>query len=428
MDGVRIAGVAKEKACPNPFRAVPSPLLIGAQKLFHAPCGFSGRVGALIFEKDGACYAHYATKPIRNLPPCYQDLTEELLWPLVTLDSIGDCSLFDALGREHSFRTFLTEHLNAYQAKDAFHGGKKLAWFKGMFLYAMKEALTSPAVLLLNAFNQERSEERLVSLGEWHIGKCEPHDVRFDGTFYPPLSSAKPLLRFLLEGHELVSCKEEPIKEIPLLYEDSDFIAVNKPARLASVPALGERHNALTELSKTFGPLYDVHRLDMATSGVILYAKNRRAQSAMHELFRSHRIHKHYVALLDGNVESTNGVIRLPLGVNRLDRPRQCVVPLSAGGKPAETQFEVLEKCVGLGGKNLTKIRLTPITGRTHQLRVHCAHKWGLNCCIFCDSFYGHLGQFCEAPEKRLYLHAEVLSFEHPFTRKAIEIKAPCDF
>ncbi len=428
MDGVRLTTRVTEKGCPDPFRAVPTPLLIEAQKLFESPRGFSGRAGALIFEKGGVCYARYATMPVRDLPSSYQDLTEELLWPLATLDSIEDSPLFDATGSEFSFRAFLTERLNAYQAKDIFHGGKKLAWYKGMLLYAMKEAITSPAVLLLNDFNRERSSERLVSLGEWHIGECEPHDIRFDGTFYSPLSSAKPLLRFLLKGHEIAPLKEELVREIPILYEDSDFLAVNKPARLASVPAAGESHDALTELSKTHGALYDVHRLDMATSGVILYAKNRRAQSAIHELFRAHRIQKHYVALLDGDVELKSGVIRLPLGVNRLDRPRQCVVPLSAGGKLAETQFEVLGKCVSPNGEKLTRIRLTPVTGRTHQLRVHCAHTLGLNCSIFCDSFYGHLGQFCEASDKRLYLHAKELTFCHPFTGKTVEITAPCDF
>ncbi len=428
MDGVRLTARITDKGCPNPFRAPPSPLLVEAQKLFEIPHGFSGRAGALIFEKDGVCFARYAVKPLRGLPSCYQDLTENLLWPLVTLDAIEDSSLFDAKGKEHSFRAFLTERLNAYQAKDIFHGGKKLAWFKGMLLYAMKEAITSPAVLLLNAFNRERSDERLVSLGEWHVGECEPHDIRFDGTFYPPLSSAKPLLRFLLEGYEIAPLKEEPVREIPILYEDSDFLAVNKPARLASVPAAGENRDALTELSKTHGALYDVHRLDMATSGVILYAKNRKAQCAMHELFRLHCIQKHYVALLDGDVALTSGVIRLPLGINRLDRPRQCVVPLGAGGKVAETQFEVLEKCIGPNGENLTRIRLTPVTGRTHQLRIHCAHKLGLNCSIFCDSFYGHLGQFCEAPDKRLYLHAEELTFCHPFTGETVKVTAPCDF
>ncbi len=428
MDGVRLTGRVTGKGCPDPFRAPPSPLLIEAQKRFSAPQRFSGRAGALIFEKDGVCYARYATKPLRDLPSRYQDLTENFLWPLATLDAIEEASLFDANGNEYSFRTFLTGQLNAYQAKDIFHGGKKLAWYKGMLLYAMKEAVTSPAVLLLNAFNRERSDERLVSLGEWHVGECEPHDIRFDGTFYPPLSSAKPLLRFLLNGHEIAPLKEEPVIEIPILYEDSDFLAVNKPAHLASVPAAGESHNVFTELSKTRGALYDVHRLDMATSGVILYAKSRKAQSAMHELFRAHQIQKHYIALLDGDVEVKSGVIRLPLGINRLDRPRQCVVPLSAGGKVAETQFEVLGKCIGSDGENLTRIRLTPVTGRTHQLRVHCAHKLGLNCSIFCDSFYGHLGQFCEAPGKRLYLHAETLTFCHPFTGKVVEINALCDF
>ena len=428
MEGTRLSNPYKGEACPNPFRAPPSRFLVEAQKLFSVPKDFRGRAGALVFEKAGVCYALYALKPTKELPSDYRCLSEGILWPAITLDTIADAQLFDASGNEHSFRAFLTERLNAYTAKDAFSGGKKLAWRKGVMLYAMKEALSSPAVTLLNAFNRERTTERLVSLGEWQVGVCDAYDIRFDSTFYSPLSSGKELVNFLLKGHALAPLEEEPIREIPILFEDKDLLIASKPPRLPSIPAAGEKRDCLTELSRDYGTLFDVHRLDMATSGVIVYARNRATQRAMQELFRTHTAKKEYVALLAGDVKERSGVIRLPLGVNRLDRPRQCVLPVGEGGKPAETYFEVLEKSTLQTAETQTLVRLVPITGRTHQLRVHCAHKLGLKIPIFCDTLYSPMGLFGEAVDKRLHLHAEKLSFRHPTTGNVVEVVASRSF
>ncbi len=142
MDGVRLSGIWDGKACPNPFRAPPSPFLVKAQKHFDAPAGFNGRVGALVFEKNGALYAQYAIKPNRTLPSDWRDLTSNLLWPSVSFDGISEAELFSADGTAFSFRAFLTKQLNASLAKDPFHGGKKLAWIKGQMLFAMREALS----------------------------------------------------------------------------------------------------------------------------------------------------------------------------------------------------------------------------------------------------------------------------------------------
>ncbi len=425
MQGTQLSNPYKGEVCPNPFRAPPSRFLVEAQKLFLAPKDFRGRAGALVFEKDGVCYALYALKPAKELPSDYRNLSEAVLWPAIALDTITDAPLFDASGNEHSFRAFLTKRLNAYAAKDAFSGGKKLAWRKGVMLYAMKEALSSPSVSLLNAFNRERTTERLLSLGEWQVSVCDAFDIRFDSSFYSPLSSSKELVNFLLKGHVIAPLEEEPIGEIPILFEDKDLLIASKPPRLPSIPAAGEKRDSLTELTKDYGPLFDVHRLDMATSGVIVYARNRATQRAMQELFRTHTAKKEYIALLAGDVKERSGVIRLPLGVNRLDRPRQCVLPVGEGGKPAETYFEVLEKSTLQTAEIQTLVRLIPITGRTHQLRVHCAHKLGLKIPIFCDTLYSPMGLFGEAPNKRLHLHAEKLTFVHPITGNAVEVVAP---
>ncbi len=428
MDGVRLSGIWDGKACPNPFRAPPSPFLVKAQKHFDAPAGFNGRVGALVFEKNGALYAQYAIKPNRTLPSDWRDLTSNLLWPSVSFDGISEAELFSADGTAFSFRAFLTKQLNAYLAKDPFHGGKKLAWFKGQVLFAMREALSSPSVVLLNAFNRDRVDERLVAFGEWHVGSAEVHDVRFDQTFYAPCHSEKPLLMRLLDGVPPSEPAEPPIPPIPILYEDKDLLIVCKPAKLASVPSVTEKVNCLSLLACEHGPLYDIHRLDMATSGVIAYAKNREVQSVMQKAFRSRKVTKTYVALLDGTLSISSGAVSLPLGVNRLDRPRQCVLPTTGGGKEAVTHFEVIRKSLLPTGEMRTRVRLSPYTGRTHQLRVHCAHKSGLATPIFGDVFYGRDGQAAEAGLRRLCLHAERLSFLHPITGKLIEIFSESDF
>ena len=428
MNGQRLKSRWNGESCPDPFRSPPPEALVEAQKNFVLPSDFHGRVGALVFEKEGSLFARYAIKPNRILSSDYRCLTEEMLWPVIALDSIPDAELYDSFGRFFSFREFLTERLNTYPAKDAFHGGKKLSWFKGEMLFAMKEALSSPTVQLLSSFNQERKGERLVALGEWHAGTCEAYDIRFDQTFYPPMSSGKSLLLKLLSGHPIASLPKGTTPKIPVLYEDQDVLIVNKPPHLASVPSVTEPFDALTILSENHGALYDTHRLDMATSGIILYAKNKNVQSAMHRLFRSRKIDKSYVALLDGNLEKKSGIVRLPLGVNRLDRPRQCVLSQEAGGKIAETYFEMLEKRDTPTGEQKTLVRLTPKTGRTHQLRIHCAHKLGLNAAILGDVFYGREGLFAESHSERLFLHAERLRFSHPNTGKIVEVFSESGF
>ena len=109
MDGVRLPGFWAGEACPNPFRTPPSPFLIKAKKHFDAPAGLNGRVGALVFEKNGALYAQYTLKPNRTLPSDWRDLTPNLLWPSVSFDGILDTELFSADGTPFSFRAFLTK-------------------------------------------------------------------------------------------------------------------------------------------------------------------------------------------------------------------------------------------------------------------------------------------------------------------------------
>lgn len=161
------------------------------------------------------------------------------------------------------------------------------------------------------------------------------------------------------------------------------------------------------------GPLI-VHRLDMATSGLLVIAKTKQVHQNLQAQFRDRSVSKRYIALLQGIVSPDTGTVELPLCLNPLDRPRQMVH--TEHGKPAVTDFEVLER-----KDNHTRIAFYPRTGRTHQLRVHAAHPLGLHCPIIGDELYGKKAE-------RLYLHAEALEFTHPITGKRVRINQKADF
>jgi tRNA pseudouridine32 synthase/23S rRNA pseudouridine746 synthase len=160
------------------------------------------------------------------------------------------------------------------------------------------------------------------------------------------------------------------------------------------------------------GPIV-VHRLDQETSGLVVMAKDKATHKALQQQFEQHAVKKQYVALLDGIVSSDQGVIDLPIRPDVDDRPRQRVD--HEHGKPAVTRYHVLERKDGM-----TRLALEPLTGRTHQLRVHCSHPLGLNCPIVGDRLYG-------TAAARLMLHARSISFVHPSTgeRMTIDCKLP---
>lgn len=181
---------------------------------------------------------------------------------------------------------------------------------------------------------------------------------------------------------------------------------------MLSVPGKGDVDSVYQRLSILYpeatGPII-VHRLDMATSGLLLAAKTKEAHQNLQAQFKNRTIQKRYIALLEGEVPQDEGEIRLPLCSDPLDRPRQIVS--EEFGKPALTRYRVLERTSGK-----TLIAFYPQTGRTHQLRVHAAHPLGLHCPILGDELYGRKAE-------RLYLHAEYLAFTHPITSERIEIQ-----
>jgi tRNA pseudouridine32 synthase/23S rRNA pseudouridine746 synthase len=254
---------------------------------------------------------------------------------------------------------------------------------------------------------------------------ASPHtEVRRHGEFYPACTGkCAPILAHMLEG---LNVEPDPLRgeahaeaELPILYEDEWLVAVCKPSGLLSVPGRGEAPSAVAllchRLPDGVTPL-SVHRLDMDTSGVLLFAKSIAIQRQMQQLFRTCRVTKRYIAVLDGLVKASSGTITLPLRPDWLDRPRQQVC--FEQGKPAHTHYEVIE-LQPLAGQ--TRVAFAPSTGRTHQLRVHAAHHLGLGCPIAGDALYGRQG-------RRLLLHAESIEFVHPVLGRRIRIACDAPF
>lgn len=205
-----------------------------------------------------------------------------------------------------------------------------------------------------------------------------------------------------------------------LLYEDENMIAVNKPNGLLSQPGrLKENYDSLyTRLQKEYDSPYLVHRLDLDTSGIMLLALNKQAAGELGRLFERRLVRKHYVAIVDGLIEQAQGEINLPLIADWPRRPLQKVCIET--GKAAKTEYQLLSHD---HEAKQSRVKLIPHTGRSHQLRLHMAELG--HAIVGCDMYASD--DVCYAGE-RLFLHAEFLSFSHPFSGKTLEIKSPAPF
>lgn len=259
-----------------------------------------------------------------------------------------------------------------------------------------------------------------IAIAEFWWGKSPIGEIRRHLDFYPACQGkCRPILDFMLQGIDIEPNpleEEETICALQVIYEDDELIVVNKPAGMLSVPGKGKRLSAQDILSKQYAnnSIYCIHRLDMQTSGLLLFAKNEAVQRAMQRAFALREVKKTYRAVLEGvYTGAKSGTINLPLSADYYNRPRQKVDYES--GKDAETHYEIIGSADGH-----SIVRLSPLTGRTHQLRVHCAHPDGLGIPIAGDDLYGHHAD-------RLMLHAEEIVFTHPATEETIRIisKAP---
>lgn len=273
-----------------------------------------------------------------------------------------------------------------------------------------------------------------LAMAEFWWGDSPKNEVRHHGYYYPSCKGkCEPILQHMLQGLEV---DRNPLAEdvhkdtkLETVFEDEWLVVINKPAGMLSVPGKEEEmdsvyHRLKAKYPEATGPMI-VHRLDMATSGLLLVAKTKEVHQQLQAQFENRSIKKRYVALLDGRVKmktgkeegtekTDTGRIVLPLCLNPLDRPRQMVN--EELGKEAITEYRIL-KCTD----KYTRIAFYPLTGRTHQLRVHAAHSKGLNCPIIGDELYGKRAN-------RLYLHAEYIEFRHPIYGDIISVQKDAEF
>ncbi len=267
-----------------------------------------------------------------------------------------------------------------------------------------------------------------IALAEFWWGASPTEEVRRHGEFYPACrGKCGPILPFMLEGY---SVEPPPAHGIfpdgsapEVLYEDEHLLVVNKPSGLLSVPGkeIGDsvesriRTRDRSLIPEGDGPIL-VHRLDMSTSGVLLIAKSKEIHKILQKQFLTRKVEKRYVALLAGRLPESpgQGLIELPLRVDLNDRPRQMVC--YEHGKPAATRWQIVDY-----EQELTRVHFYPVTGRTHQLRMHAAHKGGLGVPIKGDDLYGD-------GDGRLCLHAESLAFVHPVSGRPVVVEAKAPF
>lgn len=266
-----------------------------------------------------------------------------------------------------------------------------------------------------------RNGLRPVAMGEFWYGTSPESAVRNSGAFYPSCTSkCGPLLEFMLKGlkimdqpHYTATC--QGLSGCPeLIWEDDHLIIIDKPSEMPSVPGTDGRRSLQEWLQERYQDrvIHAVHRLDMDTSGIMVYAKTESTASDLRRQFEAHTVRKEYTARLHRRTDGRplhagdKGSISLPLGADYDERPRQKVDAVH--GKEAYTEYEVN----GINDDGTIEILLMPLTGRTHQLRVHSAHKSGLGHPILGDTLYGGTAE----GTTRLHLHSHKIEFTHPDT------------
>ena len=258
-----------------------------------------------------------------------------------------------------------------------------------------------------------------ICMAEFWWGPSPKSEIRHHEQFYPACrGKCKPILTWMLQGLNVEPNPEEVASshlQIEVVYEDDTLAVINKPSGLLSVPGKTDDYSVATIAQERWPESMPVHRLDMGTSGLMIIAKTKEAYLPLQEQFVKRTVEKRYIALVEGIVKEPKGRITLPLIFDPMNRPRQMVD--FHRGKSAVTEYEVLN--IYEDGKTL--VALYPHTGRTHQLRMHCAHPDGLNCPIVGDELYGKKGE-------RLCLHCDKITFAHPVTGERMHFELPNPF
>ena len=258
-----------------------------------------------------------------------------------------------------------------------------------------------------------------IAMAEFWWGDSPAGEVRRHGEFYPACTGkCKPILPFMLQGLDV---EPNPLLEIRppeprVVWEDATLVVIDKPSGMLSVDGKSGVRSVAAWARERYpdatGPII-VHRLDQSTSGLMVLAKEKQTHAALQAQFIHRTVRKLYTALLEGHPKQEEGRITLPLKLDYENRPRQMI---SAEGRSAVTLYKV----IGYEGGR-TRILFRPLTGRTHQLRVHAAAPEGLDCPIVGDDIYGRGGQ-------RLCLHASLLEFDHPVLQRRMRFESAPEF
>lgn len=257
-----------------------------------------------------------------------------------------------------------------------------------------------------------------ICMAEFWWGESPKNLIRHHEQFYPACrGKCKPVLTWMMQGLDVDPSPEETNTShlgAEIVYEDEAVVVVNKPSGMLSMPGRQETYSVATWAEERWPGSMVAHRLDMSTSGIILVAKTEEAYHALQEQFTERVIKKKYFAIVEGIPKNEHGIVNLPLSSDPLNRP--CQIVDHEHGKQAITEYRILAT-----RQDYTLLALWPHTGRTHQLRMHCAHHEGLGCPIMGDELYGRKAD-------RLYLQAQAITFVHPVTNKRMHYELPYPF
>ena len=257
-----------------------------------------------------------------------------------------------------------------------------------------------------------------ICMAEFWWGESPKNLIRHHEQFYPACrGKCKPVLTWMMQGLDVDPSPEETNTShlgAEIVYEDEAVVVVNKPSGMLSMPGRQETYSVATWAEERWPGSMVAHRLDMSTSGIILVAKTEEAYHALQEQFTERVIKKKYFAIVEGIPKDEHGIVKLPLSSDPLNRP--CQIVDHEHGKQAITEYRILAT-----RQDYTLLALWPHTGRTHQLRMHCAHHEGLGCPIMGDELYGRKAE-------RLYLQAQAITFVHPLTNKRMHFELPYPF
>lgn len=261
-----------------------------------------------------------------------------------------------------------------------------------------------------------------LAMGEFWYGASPLKEIRHQGSFYPSCTGkCGPLLTYMMEGLDVEPnpLDEDCTGQYGIIYEDDAILVADKPSGMLSVPGKTMKVSLQERIQSRIGsPVFPCHRLDMDTSGLIVFAKSKETQAILEKQFERRETRKSYIARLNGPaIGQDEGRIELPIITDWYDRPRQMVD--QECGKKSITGYRVLKRY----RSGETDILLKPETGRTHQLRVHMAHPEGLGRPIKGDRLYG-----AASDGTVLHLHAASLSFHHPVTNDPLEFSTEPDW